>query len=150
MQSMIGAQLNEFFESLPNFKKFFLGVYSIDTCPKKIPVNHFLVCNTDISSGQGLHWFTLFRFSREDIECFDSLGVNPDKLEVLKSLKFHGVSNIIFNLTQVQGNESESCGQFCLYFLLERLQNLDFGFHELMNEIFVNDVKKMKNKFKSF
>ena len=76
--------------------------------------------------------------------------MNPDKLEVLKSLKFHGVSNIIFNLTQVQGNESESCGQFCLYFLLERLQNLDFGFHELMNEIFVNDVKKNEEQVQKF
>ena len=150
MESMLGIQLNEFFESLPNFKRFFLGVYSIDTCPKKIPLNHFLICNTDLSSGSGLHWFALFRFSRQDIECFDSLGVNEHKLEVLKSLNFKGVSNIIFNVTQVQANESASCGQFCLYFLFERLHNLDFSFHELMNELFVTDLNKNEEEVQKF
>ena len=150
MESMLGIQLNEFFESLPNFKRFFLGVYSIDTCPKKIPLNHFLICNTDLSSGSGLHWFALFRFSRQDIECFDSLGVNEHKLEVLKLLNFKGVSNIIFNVTQVQANESASCGQFCLYFLFERLHNLDFSFHELMNELFVTDLNKNEEEVQKF
>ena len=150
MESMLGIQLNEFFESLPNFKRFFLGVYSIDTCPKKVPLNHFLICNTDLSSGSGLHWFALFRFSRQDIECFDSLGVNEHKLEVLKLLNFKGVSNIIFNVTQVQANESASCGQFCLYFLFERLHNLDFSFHELMNELFVTDLNKNEEEVQKF
>lgn len=150
MESMLGIQLNEFFESLPNFKRFFLGVYSIDTCPKKIPLNHFLICNTDLSSGSGLHWFALFRFSRQDIECFDSLGVNQDKLEVLKSLNFIGVSNLIFNVTQVQANDSASCGQFCLYFLIERLHNLDFSFDELMNELFVSDLNKNEDEVQKF
>ena len=150
MDSMTATELHQFFELLPNLKKFFIGIYSIDTCPKKIPLNHFLICNTDISSGSGLHWFTLFRFSREDLECFDSLGVNEEKLELLKSLKFNGVSNLIFNVTQIQGNESTSCGQFCLYFLVERLSNLDFSFHELLNEIFFNDVKKNEEEVQKF
>ena len=150
MQSMLGIEFNEFFESLANLKKFFLGVYSINTCPRKIPFNHFLICNTDISSGSGLHWFALFRFSREEIECFDSLGVDEHKLEVLKSLKLNGISNLIFNKTQVQANESTSCGQFCLYFLYERLHNLDFSFHELMNEIFVNDLRKNEEQVQNF
>ena len=150
MQSMLGNELNEFFVSLPNFKKFFLGVYSIDTCPRKIPLNHFLICNTDVSSGSGVHWFALFRFSRQEVECFDSLGVNEYKLEVLKSLQFNGVSNLIFNKTQVQASESASCGQFCLYFLFERLHNLDFSFNELMNEIFVNDLRKNEEQVEKF
>ena len=150
MDSMTATELHQFFELLPNLKKFFTGIYSIDTCPKKIPLNHFLICNTDISSGSGLHWFTLFRFSREDLECFDSLGVTEHKLEVLKALKFNGVTDITFNVTQVQGNESAACGQFCLYFLVERLCNLDFSFHELLNEIFFNDVKKNEEEVQKF
>ena len=150
MESMLGIELNSFFQSLPNLKQFFLGIYSIDTCPKKIPLNHFLICNTDLASGSGLHWFTLFRFSRQDIECFDSLGVNQDKLEVLKSLNFIGVSNLIFNVTQVQANVSASCGQFCLYFLIERLHNLDFSFDELMNELFVSDLNKNEDEVQKF
>ena len=53
-------------------------------------------------------------------------------------------------MTQVQGNESAACGQFCLYFLVERLCNLDFSFHELLNEIFFNDVKKNEEEVQKF
>ena len=139
---MISTEIKLFFERYPSLKKFFLGTFSIDTVPKVIPLNHFLICNTDTSSGSGLHWFALFRFSKQDLECFDSLGISQEKKDLLTSLNFKGVSNLVFNVTQVQPNESISCGQFAVYFLFERLHNLDFSFHELLNELFVDNLIK--------
>ena len=147
---MISTEIISFFDTYPNLKKNFLGTFSIDTVPKTIPVNHFLICNTDTSSGSGLHWFALFRFSKQDLECFDSLGISQEKKDLLTSLNFKGVSNLVFNVTQVQPNESISCGQFAVYFLFERLHNLDFSFHELLNELFVDNLIKNEEEVKSF
>jgi hypothetical protein len=120
--------------------KFFLGTFSINTVKKNIPVNHGLICNTDVDLGPGIHWFSLFRSSKKIIECFDPLGVSNEKLDILASIKFRGVQKLKFNETQIQPNRSTSCGQFAIYFLFERFNNLDLKFHELVNEIFNDNL----------
>ena len=147
---MISTEIKLFFERYPSLKKFFLGTFSIDTVPKVIPLNHFLICNTDTSSGPGVHWFALFRFSKQELECFDSLGISQEKKDVLTLLNIKGVSKLVYNVTQVQANDSTSCGEFAVYFLFERLHNLDFSFHELVNELFVEDLTKNEEEVKSF
>ena len=69
---------------------------------------------------------------------------------MLTLLNIKGVSKLVFNVTQVQPNDSISCGEFAVYFLFERLHNLDFSFHELVNELFVEDLTKNEEKVKSF
>ena len=147
---MISPEIISFFDTYPNLKKYFLGTFSIDTVPKTIPINHFLICNTDTRAGPGIHWFAIFRFSKQELECFDSLGISEEKRELLTSLNFKGVSNLVVNVTQVQPNESISCGEFALYFLYERLHNLDFSFHELVNELFVDNLTANEEEVKSF
>ena len=138
---MKSNEIVEFFQAFPQLNKFFLGVFSIDTLPQKIAINYFLICNTDTSEGDGIHWFALFRPNKTNLECFDSLGVCNQKKQILTSRHFLGVRKLKFNESQIQPDSSSLCGQYSIYFLFERLHNLDYKFHELLNEIFSDNLE---------
>ena len=134
---MQGFELNEFFNQYPILQKHYQGIFAINTLPKILKFRHFLICNTDQSSGSGEHWFCFLRNSKSSIECFDSLGINAEKKAILQeNCKFRGIKSIEFNESQFQSNSSDSCGLFTLYFIFERMHNLDLTFNELLEEIF--------------
>ena len=144
----------EFSEKLSNFpeiKKYFEGIFSADNLPKKIKKNCFIICNTDVSTGPGKHWYCIVKLSSTILQCFDSLGIdNTKKNFIVSNLKQKGIEQIKFNVTQVQSSESDTCGLFVLYFLIQRYHNKDLSFNELMNEIFVlsqTENEKLVNNF---
>ena len=137
---MQGFELSEFLTNLPNLKKHYRGIFSIDTLPKIIKLRQFLICNTDFSSGNGLHWFCLVRTSKVTVECFDSLGITPSKKAILENYcHFRGIKELQFNETPFQSEDSTSCGLFTLYFIIHRMHNLDLSFNELLEEILIAD-----------
>lgn len=133
---MDSNDLIQILNQYPAITKSFKGVCSIDTIPK-LKQNEFVICNTDTSTGSGKHWFVLARFSNV-IECFDSLGIDETKKSIILPIvtQFNIEAFLKFNVTPVQNISSESCGKFCLYFILERLYNPDLTFDELLNSIF--------------
>ena len=134
---MQGSELITYLNKFENLKNHFDGIYAINTLPKTIKLRHFCICNTDQSSGLGEHWFCFLRNSISSIECFDSLGINEEKKQILiENCKFRNIKEIEFNETQFQSNSSNSCGLFAIYFLIERMHNLDLTFDELLEEIF--------------
>ena len=134
---MQGFELSHVIESFPVLNQHFKGVYAINTLPKTLKYRQFCICNTDSSYGSGIHWFCFLRNSKTSIECFDSLGISETKREVLKSnCYFRGVKEIIFNETQFQKSSSTSCGLFVIYFIFERMHNLDLSFETTLSEIF--------------
>ena len=137
---MQGFELNKFLENYPILKPHYLGIFAIDTLPKFIKLRQFLICNTDSSSGPGQHWFVLFRYSVSELECFDSLGVGDDRQTFLRSVKFRGIRELHYNQSPVQLPTSTTCGHFCLFFIFERLHNLDFEFSEFLNELFTENL----------
>jgi hypothetical protein len=148
---MQGFEITEYFEKLPFLRKYFVGIFSINTIPKIIKKNSFLICNTDTSNGIGKHWICFTKVSTDCIECFDSLGINEEKKQLLKSYcDFKNVSKIQFNETQFQDNGSSTCGLFAIYFAVQRFYNLDLHFDELLEEIFVNETEKNELIVKEF
>ena len=148
---MQGSELNTCLENFPILKKHYLGIFAINTLPKFIKFRQFLICNTDRSSGPGKHWFAFLRNSKSTIECFDSLGVNTDKkINLQRYCNFRGVSEVEFNETIFQSNDSNTCGLFTLYYVIERMHNLDLSFQELLEDIFddknheLNEQKVLK------
>ena len=134
---MNGAELHAFINKINSLKPLFLGIFSINTLPTEIPVNHFLICNFDLDHNPGSHWFCLFRINSKKIECFDSLGISKSKKKVLK--KYLKLDNVMlkFNNTSVQSLHTSTCGKFVLFFAIHRSHNLDISFTKLLNEIFV-------------
>jgi len=134
---MISTEFAEIFELFPNIKQLYLGAYSADTLPSQIKTSHFIVANTDLSSNVGKHWYIIYRYSSSILEVFDSLGIDSDKKNFLESnLKLSGVKKVIYNTTQFQTNQSDTCGKFVIYFIINRLFNLDHSFKNLLEEIF--------------
>ncbi len=74
-----------------------------------------------------------------DFEVFDSLGSNERYIQqILKHVK----GTCEYNETAVQSKESKSCGQFCLYFVIQRYFNEDLDLEELLEDSFGTDCAK--------
>ena len=79
------------------------------------------------------------------MEFFDSLGVSESKINNLKLYcKFKGIKKIEYNETSFQSDNSESCGLFVLFFIFQRMFNLDLTFDEILEEIF--EINKNVNE----
>jgi len=148
---MLASEFYEIFDHFPKVKERFSGCVSSDTIPKVLKLNHFIICNTDLSTGEGKHWFTCIRVSKTEVECFDSLGFSTSKVDFLKNnCQFKSVKTLKFNSTPFQSDTSTKCGKFVLYFLFERLYNQDIEFRTLLEEIFQPNLDENDIKVENF
>ena len=144
---MQGFEFIDYLENFPFLKNHFAGIFPIDKLPKSIKVRHFCICNTDKSSGSGRHWFCLLKTSKSCLECFDSLGIDSNKQKVLEIVcKFRGIKTLQYNETPFQSPNSNTCGLFTLYFIIERMHNLDMEFSDLLYELFDADDQESNEK----
>jgi hypothetical protein len=143
---MQGSELSAIIEKFKTLQKHFLGVYSIDTLPNFSKLKTFCFCNTDVSDGAGKHWLCFVKSSKKVLECFDSLGVDNNKLQLLRdNCNFTNIYEIDYNETQFQESSSSTCGKFVIYFAIHRMHNLDLDFEEVLEEIFtLNHIENEK------
>jgi len=99
----------------------FLGIFTIDTLPKRIqrlPI--LLILNTQTSNLPGLHWKAVYISSDKCGEVFDSLAL-PVSLHLE-----HWLNTFTRKWTSskriIQFPFSASCGAFVTYYILNRLQ----------------------------
>lgn len=95
----------------------------------------------------GIHWFCVLR-NDEGFEVFDSLGISKGFMQ--KHLPFFLKPKCSLTLDRVQPKTSDTCGQFCLYFLVNRLHNLDEPFDKFLLQCFVADKQKNNKKIVKF
>lgn len=107
-----------------------------------------IIFNTDISSGPGEHWISLFLDLNNKTICFfDSVGDKPPKeiTKLIKELIYSAKKeyNIklkkIINCTQYQYGNS-ACGVFSLWFIISRLKG------ETCNNLFNKSLKVINDK----
>ena len=55
-----------------------------------------------------------------------------------------------FNENRFQSYRSDTCGEFCLYFLVERVLNDDIEFEDLLKEIFTVNLKTNEDRVQKF
>ncbi len=99
-----------------------------------------------VASGAGVHWFVVHRRSAEAYEVFDSLGASGDFIKTALPRKGH----CYYNETQVQAKESDNCGQFCVYFIIERFFNYDLPYSEVRSSCFSADPLKNEEEVAKF
>ncbi len=99
-----------------------------------------------LSTGQGRHWFVVYRSSPDFVEVFDSLGSDIDFLK--KYFKIRAI--VEFNETPVQCEDSQLCGLFVTYFSILRYFNLDMEFFDFLNDIFNTNCKENERNVKNF
>jgi hypothetical protein len=61
---MQSSDFEKYFDTFPQLKKHFKGIFSINTLPKSLKFRDFLICNTDISTGPGIHWFFILKINK--------------------------------------------------------------------------------------
>lgn len=147
---MQGVELIDIVNKIPSLKPFFKGVYSINTLPKKLKIKNFIFCNTALDFEVGKHWICFVKISSSTVECFNSLGFSQTSNLLHTYCKFTNVQDLEFNVTSVQKPDSDTCGLFVLYFIIQRMHNLDIPFKNLMNEIFSNDLNKNEDNVTTF
>ena len=85
------------------------------------------------------------------MEIFDSLAIDNNKLETLKkTLKFRGLKTIHINEDSFQKEDSDSCGLFVIYYIWQRMHNLDLTFDEVLEQSFTTDKTINEEKVKQF
>ena len=81
---MLSSDFEKYLDNFETVKKHFQGTYSAENLPKKLKPNSFIICNTDVSSGIGIHWYCVFKHGSNILECFDSLGIDSTKKHFLE------------------------------------------------------------------
>jgi len=115
-----------------------------------------IVFNTDISSGPGEHWISMFLDLQNRTLCFfDSVGDKPPQpvMRLMKKIVQQSQAmkcpvKLVINKKQYQKDYS-SCGIYSLFFIISRLQGK--GCNYLFNSNKINDklmYKKRKEYFR--
>lgn len=144
---MQSNEFQKYFDQFPFLVTRFKGIFSIDTLPKILKLHNFCICNTDKSTGVGIHWISFFRWSKSLVLCFDSLKIDENKKALLiQYCNFHGVKEILFNETEFQLKDTDTCGLYNVYFLINCCYNLDLSFVELLESIFIPNNNQENEK----
>lgn len=88
----------------------------------------------------------LLRIERLRYELLDSLGTS--QAYVTSHVPFKGSCQ--FNESKLQSDKSNSCGEFCLYYIVHRLHNLDLTFQEFMDDFFSLDTEVNETNVQNF
>lgn len=97
----------------------FRGVFPIDKTPAPNNYPCAYVFNTDASDQPGEHWIAIYLTDAGKGEYFDSYGIPPLQYKFLAFLRKHS-STWTHNETNLQASVSDVCGEYCVFFLLQR------------------------------
>lgn len=100
----------------------FLGVFPRDLLPDRSKIISFpscLVFNADDSNAPGSHWLALYYPNSSSTEFFDSYAL-PPSLYNIPSSALTPISKLEQNQNQIQSENSNVCGQYCIYYLSYR------------------------------
>ena len=127
--------------SKEDFSKNIPKIYPLNLLPKNINSERSFIVNSDISTGKGEHWVSIFFPLNSPPEFFDSLGKCPSSYShfLLNFLIENSPKGFIYNYIRLQDKQSSNCGLFCIYFLYHRLKG--FAFEEIMDK-FSRNLKK--------
>ena len=118
-------ELEALAKQFPALRRYFIGVFSIDTLPTKIPsYPAALIINSDPSHLPGQHWVALFLESKAIAEYFDPYGLSP--IDDIFKFSKRVSRTLIFNKWWIQHPVSSNCGLYCIYFLVARTGGVKF------------------------
>ena len=140
------SEIDEYLRASSKFK----GAYPCDQIPNFPDNEYSLIINTDNSSLPGSHWTALV-VRGNNVYYFDSFGrlynngsFPVDYIENLAKICFE--KNILFQNKVLQSFHSNTCGEFCIYFIKQFEKNVAFLkiFRDFSTNLNSNDIKIMK------
>ncbi len=110
---MYGSQLQHIVNCDARTERQFLGVFSADRLPVRMPSRSMLIVNCCNHNRPGGHWIAMYRGDGDTLEMFDSFGLPPQ----LYNLHLPRADVLVYNTKQLQSQDSVVCGQYCLYYV---------------------------------
>lgn len=112
------------------------------------PITKFpagLVINTDSHIEPGEHWVSVFIGEDRNPIYFDSFGLPPLHLDLIKFLNENSHSHWIYNKLTLQHPESKSCGIYCIQFLKDIFKSRSIEhFQSYFSSNLINNEKVLK------
>lgn len=138
-----------------NIKRFFnvtetqlTLIMALDFCRFQKNCNCLLLRPTRPSSHAGLHWYCVMK-NDNCLEIFDALGTSM--LAVKERLSSYEQDiDILVNQTPVQPSDSSLCGEFVIYFIVNRLCNIDLDFEDVLNDLFSENQESNVARVRDF
>ena len=96
------------------------------------------VVNTDNHTKSGMHWIAIYADTADNILYFDSFGLPPLIPDHINRIR-KNCKQFRWNVTRIQGDSSDVCGQYCIMFLTYMYNGL--GFNKFI-ENFSDDFKR--------
>ena len=116
------SQLLCVIQSDPILANTIKGVFPADKVPKYIRSGGF-IANTDESYHIGKHWCAFYFNGFGQSEFFDSYGRSPEYYNRHFALCLRTNSVVrVHNSEKLQNNNSNVCGQYCLFYLIHRVR----------------------------
>lgn len=130
---MNAQELKCVIECDPAMRRKILGVYARDKIPAFTSFPCGLIANTDTSDLPGKHWVGFYYESKDKSEFFDSCGHSPE---------YFGFRARNYNEKRLQSSRSNVCGQYCLYYLLNRCRGVSMPsiFKDFSDNLYENDA----------
>lgn len=115
-----------------------VGVFAIDEINNvNLCRGSSLICNTQPKRKQGEHWIAMYMLPNGTMEFFDSLGRKPMHVSFrFETFIRKHTPSYLYNSKRLQGESSNVCGQYCLYYLLHRCRGVSL--HGIVNTFYDN------------
>lgn len=119
----------------------FKGVFACDQLPSKFSLPALFIVNLSQKVQPGSHWVSLYIDAFGNSIYFDSFGMPPSNIHILRFLKLHSKKSM-YNKKQVQHLSSIKCGRFACIFAVSVLKNIDLKsfFARFSNNLKINDI----------
>ena len=99
------------------------------------------IMNSDASNKPGRHWVALYFPRNEAVEFVDSLGHPPEYYNITTWNYYK------YNMIKLQSDQSQSCGYFCLYYIIHRSRGRSM---ETIMKDFTSDLYKNEKTVRTF
>ena len=149
MNKKIALNTDQIDNLLKNCTKF-KGAYACDQIPNVNDSEYSLIVNTDVSELPGQHW-TALMFKGNNVYYFDSFGRLFDNFSFPDDYRTYlrqlcGSKKVYFQNKVLQGFHSNTCGEYCVYFVKQMEKNVPFSsiFRNFSDNLKANDLIILK------
>ena len=115
---------------------------AFNVLPRIICYPSAIVVNTQSENQEGEHWLAMYFDKNRFCEFFDSFGLGPDYYNLELYVKTFA-SDLHFNNSQLQSYDSDTCGYYCIHFIL--LKSRGFSLLEIVSMFDKEDLKNNDN-----
>lgn len=122
-------------------KRIFKGVFACNQLPAVFSLPALFIINLSPSSQPGSHWVSLYITARGTAFFFDSFGLPPRNIDILRFVKLHS-KKLIHNKKQLQHLSSIKCGRFACVFVVSvlRVGGVKLFFDKFSKNLKINDI----------